>query len=52
MTVQTLIEKLQQIADRDQEIFVSIDGNDGLDIINIEEDAYAVFINAHDEEIF
>lgn len=52
MTVQELIEKLQQIADKDQEIFVSIDDNDGLDIISIEEGPAAIFINVHDEEIF
>lgn len=52
MTVQELIEKLQQIADKEQEIFVSVNGNDGLDIIGIDEEDYAVFINVHDEEIF
>lgn len=52
MTVQELIEKLQQIADKEQEIFVSVNGNDGLDIIGIDEEDYAVFINVHNEEIF
>jgi len=52
MTVQELIERLQQIAQKEQEIFVSIDGNDGLDIISIEEDDFAVFINVNDEGIF
>lgn len=52
MTVQELIEKLQQIADKEQEIFVSVNGNDGLDIIGIDEEDYAVFINVYDEEDF
>lgn len=52
MTVQELIERLQQIAQKEQEIFVSIDGNDGLDIVSIDEDDFAVFINVHDEGIF
>lgn len=52
MTVQELIERLQQIADKEQEIFVSINGNDGLDIIGIDEEGYAAFINVHDEEDF
>ena len=52
MTVQELIERLQQIAQKEQEIFVSIDSNDGLDIISIDEDDFAVFINVHDERIF
>lgn len=52
MTVQELIERLQQLADKEQEIFISINGNDGLDIISIEEDSFATFINVHDKEIF
>lgn len=45
MTVQELIEKLQQIEYKDQEIFVSVDDNDGLDIIGLEESPFAAFIN-------
>lgn len=52
MTVQELIEKLQQLTDKEQEIFISIDGEDGLDILSIEEDNFATFINVHDEERF
>ena len=52
MIVKELIEKLQQIVDKDQEIFVSIDGEDGLDILSLEESpfAFACFINVHNEE--
>lgn len=49
MVVKELIEKLQQIKDQDQEIFISINDNDGLDIISVEESIFAVFINAHDD---
>lgn len=52
MTVKELIEKLQQIEFKDQEIFVSIDDNDGLDIVSLEESPFACFINVHDEEDF
>lgn len=51
MIVQELIDRLQQIADKDQEIFVSIDKNDGLDIVSVEEDSLAVFINVHDDNL-
>ena len=50
MIVKELIEKLQQIVDKDQEIFVSIDDEDGLDILNLEEGLCACFINVHNEE--
>ena len=52
MTVQELIEKLQQIANKEQEIFVSINGNDGLDIVGIDEEGYAAFINVQVEGEF
>lgn len=51
MIVQELIERLQQIEDKDQEIFVSIDKNDGLDVMSVEEDPCAVFINVHDDNL-
>lgn len=50
MTVKELIEKLQQIVYKDQKIYVSIDDNDGLDIIDLSESPFACFINVHDEE--
>lgn len=50
MVVSELIEKLQRIAFKEQEVFVSINGDDGLDIIDVEEGAFAVFINIHNEE--
>lgn len=50
MTVSELIDKLQRIAFKEQEVFVSINDNDGLDIIDVEEGAFAVFINIHDEK--
>jgi hypothetical protein len=50
MTVSELIDKLQRIAFKEQEVFVSINDNDGLDIVDVEEGAFAVFINVHDEE--
>lgn len=50
MTVQDLIEKLQQIVDKDQEIFVSINNNDGLDIVNVTESPFAAFIDVCNEE--
>lgn len=52
MTVKELIEKLQEIEYKDQKIYVSIDNNDGLDIISLEESPFACFINVHDEEDF
>lgn len=52
MTVESLIEKLQQMADKEREIFVSIDGEEGLDIISIDEADFAVFINVHDDNVF
>lgn len=50
MTVKELIERLQQIEYKDQEVFISIDNEDGLDIISLEESPCACFINVHDEE--
>lgn len=50
MTVQELIEKLQQIVYKDQEIFVSINNNDGLDITDVTESPFAAFIDVHIEE--
>lgn len=50
MTVSELIDKLQRIAFKEQEVFVSINGDDGLDITDVEEGAFAVFIEVHDEE--
>ena len=49
MTVQDLIERLQQIADKDQEIFVSINNRDGLDIVGLTEENFAVFIDVYEE---
>jgi hypothetical protein len=50
MTVKELIEELQQIVYKDQPIYVSIDGEDGLDILNLGESPFACFINVHNEE--
>ncbi len=50
MTVKELIEKLQQIEYKDQEIFVSIDDNTGLDIIDLDESIFAAFINVHNKK--
>lgn len=48
MIVSELIDQLQRIAFKEQEVFVSINDNDGLDIVDVEEGAFAVFINIHD----
>lgn len=50
MTVSELIDQLQRIAFKEQEVFVSINDADGLDINDVEEGAFAVFINVHDEK--
>lgn len=50
MTVSELIDRLQRIAFKEQEVFVSINDKDGLDIVDVEEGAFAVFINVHDEK--
>ena len=50
MLVSELIDKLQRIAFKEQEVFISINGDDGLDIIDVEEGPFAVFIDVFDEE--
>lgn len=47
MTVKELIEKLQQFEYQDQEIFVSINNSDGIDISSLDEGVFASFINIH-----
>lgn len=49
MLVQELIEKLQQVENKEQEIYVAIDDNDGYEIDHLEQSLFALFIIVQEE---
>ena len=49
MLVQELIERLQQIENKEQEIYVAFDDDDGFEIDHLEQSLFALFIIVQEE---